>query len=108
MESGRKSRLNELFREAEKEENLGDLHDAVEEDTSTVQQWLSAHPPEGHAEQPVLTHHPYITPWVPEHGIDGGNAASAVMVAGILTAHMARWIDGKLRQGKGDHDDSNG
>jgi hypothetical protein len=107
MEPSKKSRFDELFREAEKEENLDGLHDAVEEYTSTVQRWLSARPPEGHAEAPVPAHHPYITPWVPEHGIEGGDAATAVMVAGILTVHMARWIDDKLRHGKGDHDDSN-
>ena len=28
-----------------------------------------------------------------KHGIEGADTASAVMVAGILTAHMARWID---------------
>jgi hypothetical protein len=107
IESSKKSRFGELFREAEKEENLDGLHDAVEEYSSTVQRWLSARPPEGHAEAPVPAHHPYIAPWVPEHGIEGGDAASAVMVAGILTAHMARWIDGKLRHEKGDHDDGN-
>jgi hypothetical protein len=108
MESSRKSRFSELLREAEKEENLDNLHDAIEEDASTVQRWLSARPPEGHAEQAVPAHHPYITAGVPEHGIEGGDAASALMVAGILTIHLARWIDDKLTHRKGDHDDSDG
>lgn len=107
MESSRKSRFSELCREAEKEENLDGLHDAVQEYTSTVQRWLSARPPGGHAEQPAPTHHPYITPWAPEHGMEAGDAAGAVLVAGILTAHMARWIDDRLRHREGDHDDSN-
>ncbi len=108
IESSKKSRFGELFQEAEKEENLDGLHDAVEEYASTVQRWLSARPPEGHAEAPVPASHPYITPWIPEHGIEAADAASAVMVAGILTAHMARWIDDKLRHRKGDHHDGNG
>jgi hypothetical protein len=107
MESSKKSRFSDLFREAEKEENLDGLHDAAEEYASTVQRWLSARPPEGHAQQSVPAHHPYITPWVPEHGIEGADAVSAVMVAGILTAHMARWIDDKLTHRRGGHDDSN-
>jgi hypothetical protein len=107
MESSKKSRFSDLFREAEKEENLDELHDAVQENASTVQRWLSARPPQGHAEQSVPAHHPYVTPWAPGHGIDGGEAASAVMVAGIVTVHVAHWIDDKLRHGKGDHDDSN-
>lgn len=107
MESSKKSRFSELFGEAEKEENLDGLHDAVEEYSGTVQRWLSARPPAGHAEQHMPAQHPYITPWVPEHGVEAADAASAVMVAGILTVHMARWIDDKLRHGKGDHDDSN-
>jgi hypothetical protein len=104
MESGKGSRFDELVREAEKEENLDDLQDALEENANTIQKWLSARPPPGHAEQPVPTHHPHVIPWVPEHGIDGGSAASAVLAAGILTIHMAHWIDGKLRHGKDDHD----
>jgi hypothetical protein len=107
MESSKKSRFSELFGEAEKEENLDGLHDAAEEYSSTVQRWLSARPPEGHAEQHVPTHHPYVTPWGPDHGVEGGDAAGAVLMAGILTVHMARWIDDKLRHGKGDHDDGN-
>jgi hypothetical protein len=104
MESSKGSRFAELVREAEKEENLDDLHDALQENANTIQKWLSARPPQGHAEQPVPTHHPHVIPWVPEHGIDGGSAASAVLAAGILTIHMAHWIDGKLRHGKDDHD----
>ena len=100
----KKSRFSELFREAEKEENLDGLHDAVEEYASTVQRCLSARAPAGHAEAPVPAHHPYVTPWVPEHGIEGSDAASAVMVAGILTVHMARWVDDKLRHRKGEHE----
>jgi hypothetical protein len=106
-ESSKKSRFSELFREAEKEENLDGLHDAAEEYSSTVQRWLSARPPEGHAGQHVPAHHPYVTPRAPEHGVEGGDAAGAVLMAGILTVHMARWIDDKLRHGKGGHDDSN-
>jgi hypothetical protein len=104
MESSKGSRFDELVREAEKQENLDDLHDALQENANTIQKWLSARPPEGHAEQPVPTHHPHLIPWVPEHGIDAGSAASAVLAAGILTIHMAHWIDGKLRHGKDDHD----
>jgi hypothetical protein len=108
MESSKKSRFEGLLQEAEKEENLDDLHDAIEEDANTIQGWLSARPPEGHAEQPVPTSSPYIAPWAPDHGIEAGSAASAVMVAGILTIHMVRWIDDKLRHRKGDQHVSNG
>jgi hypothetical protein len=107
LKMSRKARFAGLLEEAEKEENLGDLHDAVEEDANTVQRWLSARPPEGHAEQPVPAHHPYVTPWAPEDGIEAGSAASALMVTVILTAHMARWIDEKLRHWRDDHDVSN-
>lgn len=107
MEPSKKSRFGDLLREAEKEENLNDLHGAIEKNTSTIQKWLSARPPEGHAEQPVPTSSSYIAPWVPEHGIEGGNAATAVMVAGILTIHLGRWINGKLKHRKDDHDVSN-
>jgi hypothetical protein len=108
MESSKGSRFDELLREAEKEENLDDLHNALEENANTIQKWLSARPPQGHAEQSVPTHLPHVIPWVPEHGIDAGSAASAALVAGILTIHMAHWIDGKLRHGKDDHDVSHG
>jgi hypothetical protein len=107
IETNRKSRISGLLDEAEKEENLDGLRDAVEENTSSVQKWLSARPPEGHAAQNVPTHHPYITPWVPEHGIEGADAASAILVAGILTAHMIRWANGRMRHREGDHDDGN-
>ena len=105
IEPGKKSRVHEVLREAEKDENLGDLEDAVEEDANTVQRWLSVRPPEGHAGQRVPGSVPHFTQTAPDHGIEGGDAASAVLVTGILTAHMARWIDGKLRHGKeeGDH-----
>ena len=62
----------------------------------------------GTPNRPCRLHHPYITAGVPEHGLEGGDAASAVMVAGILTIHLARWIDDKLAHRKGDHDDSDG
>jgi hypothetical protein len=107
MESSKKSRFAELFQEAEKEENLDGLHDAVTESTSTVQRWLSARPPEGHAEQSTPTHHPYLTSGVPDHGIEGGDMAGAVLMTGVLTVHAARWIDDKLRHREGDDDDSN-
>lgn len=107
MESSKKSRFDELFREAEKEENLDGLHDAVEESAGTVQRWLSARPPEGHAEQSTPAHHPYLTPWAPEHGVEGADMAGAVLMTGLLTVHAARWIDDKLRHRRGDDDDSN-
>jgi len=103
MESTKKSRFDGLLHEAEKEETLDNLHDVLDEDGTTVQKWLSARPPEGHPEQPVPVSSPHLIPGAPEHGIDGGNAATAVMVAGIVTVHMVRWIDGKLRHGKDDH-----
>ncbi|HZR54807.1 MAG TPA: hypothetical protein VFB06_35570 [Streptosporangiaceae bacterium] len=106
LETTKKSRFADLLHEAEKEENLDGLHDAVEKYSNTVQEWLTARPPEGHAEQPVPTS-PYIAPSVPEHGVDAGNAATAVMVAGIATTHLVRWMNDRLKHGKGDHDGSN-
>jgi hypothetical protein len=105
MESSKKSRFSGLLHEAEKEDTVHDLYDVLDEDGTTVQRLLSARPPEGHAEQPVPVPSPHVTPWAPEHGIEGGNAATAVLAAGIVTIHAVRWINDKLRHGKDDYGD---
>lgn len=99
-ESNKRSRFSELFHEVEKEENLDGLHDQFEDYGNTVQKWLDAPPPETHAEQPVPAS-PYVTPYHAEHGIEGGSTVSAVMVTGIVTVHLVRWIHDKVTHRKG-------
>jgi hypothetical protein len=100
MESSKDSRFDALLHEAEKEENLDGLHDALEDSGNTVEKLLTARPPEMHAEQPVPVA-PYYAPSVPDHAIDGGSTVSAIMTAGIVTVHLVRWMKDRLEPKEG-------
>jgi hypothetical protein len=101
----RRSRFSGLLDETESKETLDELNEAAKETAGAVQQWLSARPPEGHPGQRVAPAVPHFIRSAPDQGIEAGDAASAVLVTGILAAHAVRWVDEKLRHGKdGDHD----
>lgn len=95
-ETGKRSRLDALRREWEKDDVLDGLHSEIEQDTNTIQSILQAHPPEGHPVQ-VVPDHPDVAPAVPA-GIDAGSVAAAGLMAGVVLVEAGRCFHDMLRQ----------
>jgi hypothetical protein len=92
MESDKKSR----FERARKRgyERSEDVIDAVDKGADTVQKVLARPSPTGH---PETVTHPEITP-APHEGISAGNAATAILVLGLMFGEGIRWSHGRMKQ----------
>jgi len=99
MEGDKKSRFQDLWHEAEKEDALDGIHSELEADANTLHDWLAARPPGGHAEQPVPVS-PWIGPQVADHAIDAGNAATACLALGFVMVELGRRIHDRLNHRK--------
>lgn len=99
-ETGKRSRLDGLRSEWERDEVLDGLHNEAEQDASTVQSILEAHPPEGYPVQ-VMPDHPNVAPVTPT-GIEAGSVAAAGLVVGVVLVETGRRFHDMVRRRRGE------
>jgi hypothetical protein len=98
MESDKRSRLDGLRREWERDEVLDGLHEETEQDATTVQSILSARPPEGHPVH-VVPDAPQMAPVMPA-GPDAGMIAGSGLMVGVMLVELGRQLNKMRKQGK--------
>jgi hypothetical protein len=96
--SEKRSRLDGLRQEWERDEVLDGLHEEIEQDATTVQNILQARPPEGHPVQ-VVPDVPQISPVNPA-GLDAGTMAGAGLMVGVMLVELGRQLHKIRKQGK--------
>jgi hypothetical protein len=98
LEDDKRSRLDGLRREFERDEVLDGLHGEAEQDATTVQSILAARPPEGHPVQ-VVPDTPQLIPVTPA-GIDAGMMASSGLMVGVMLIELGRGFHKILKHRK--------
>jgi hypothetical protein len=98
MEDDKRSRVDGLRRELERDEVLDGLHSEAEQDANTVQSILAARPPEGHPVQ-VVPDTPQLAPVTPA-GLDAGMMASSGLMVGVMLVELGRGFHKMLKHRK--------
>ena len=96
--SGERSRLEKLSRCVEDEDFINDLRDAGEENANTVEQFLAARHPQGHAIQGVPDSHHDPLP-VQEHAT-AGDIVGAGLMTGLVLLEAGRRVHDVLAHRK--------
>jgi hypothetical protein len=98
MQGTKRSRLDALRREAEKEDSVEGLHDEVEQDGKTLQGILQR-PPEGHAIQGVPDSSGHLTAFAPP-GLDAGGLAGLGVMTAVMLVEAGRRVHDMVKHGK--------